>query len=394
MIQLSPHSRSRVSGSPAIREGPVAEDLRGVRHSVIYLVALLTVFGIIMVFSTTITIGPDVTKNHFIVRQILWALIAFFAMMLFASIDYHVYKKLALPGLLVAFVLLGLVLLPQIGTKVNGARRWFRFGGVGFQPSELAKLALIVFTAHFISETGLGIRKFFKGFLPPVALTGLAFWLILKEPDFGTGVLLAAIIFVMLIVAGAHWLYLTGSLVLSIPLFYHLIIASSYRRARFFAFLDPWKYHDTFGYHIIQSLIAIGSGGPFGLGLGASRQKLFFLPEIKTDFIFAIICEELGFIGAFIIIVLYLLLLRAGIKIAGRARDTFGFFLAFGVIMMVIVQAAVNIAVVTASVPTKGCTLPFISFGGSSLLIMMVGMGILMNVCKQAEAALLQEGGN
>jgi len=401
MIHLSADSGSRLSGSRPISENEAtgsnaaqAEDLRVARHSVICLVALLTVFGVIMVFSTTVAVGPDVTKNQFIVRQLLWALISFLAMMLFANVDYHIYRKLAFPGLLVAFALLGVVLLPQVGTKVNGARRWLRFGGFGFQPSEFARLALIIFTACFISEAGPRIRKFFTGFLPPVVLTGLAFLLILKEPDFGTAVLLGAIVFIMLIVAGAHWFYITTSLVLAVPLFYYLIIKSSYRAARFFAFLDPWKYPDTFGYHIIQSLIAIGSGGPFGLGLGASRQKLFFLPEIKTDFIFSIICEELGFIGAFIIIALYLLLLRAGMKIAWQARDRFGFFLAFGVTMMVIVQAAVNIAVVTACVPTKGCTLPFISFGGSSLLMMMVGMGILMNVSSRAEVALSQEGGN
>jgi cell division protein FtsW len=355
---------------------------------VICLVALLTVFGVIMVFSTTMTVGEGLTQNRFIMRQMLWACLAFGSMILFANIDYHVYEKLALPGLIVAFMLLGAVLLPQVGTRVNGARRWMRFGSIGFQPSELAKLALIIFTAYFVSRKGEGIRKFFKGYLPPIVLTGLAFLLILKEPDFGTGVIIGAIIFTMLLVGRAHWLHLSASAVLSVPLFYYLVVSTPYRRARFFAFLDPWKYPDTLGYHIIQSLIAIGSGGPLGLGLGASRQKLFFLPEAKTDFIFSIICEEMGFLGAVIIIGLYVLLLKQGIKVAQHAKDTFGFFLAFGMTMMVIIQAAVNIAVVTDTVPTKGCTLPFISFGGSSLLVMMIGMGILLNVCRCREKEL------
>jgi len=369
----------------------MAEDLRGTRHSIISLVALLSVVGIIMVFSTTMTLSEKMGENDYILRQIFFVLIGFSAMMLFSVIDYHIYRKMAIPIIIVAFALLGLVLVPGVGTMVNGARRWLRAGGIGFQPSEFAKLAVIIFTAHFISRRGDGIRRFLTGFVPPMAVAGAAFVIILLEPDFGTGALIGGIVLIMLIVGGAHWIHVLLSIALACPGFYYLIAMSPYRRSRFFAFLNPWKFPDTAGYHIIQSLIAIGSGGLFGLGLGASRQKLFFLPEATTDFIFAIICEELGFVGAIIVIGLYLLLLKKGIKVCKVAKDSFGFFLAFGIITMIIMQAATNIAVVTASVPTKGISLPFISFGGSSLIVMMTGIGIVLNVCRQAEAELLPE---
>jgi cell division protein FtsW len=291
-------------------------------------------------------------------------------------------------------VLLALVLVPGIGSRINGASRWLRIGplGLGFQPSELAKLSLVIFLAAFLSERMGTLGSFRKTLLPAVGAIGLVCVLILPEPDIGTTALVAAVSWVILFMAGAKLRYLLSPAPLA-ALVVLKVATSAYARARIEAWLDPWKHARESGYHIIQSLIAVGSGGVWGVGLGASRQKLHFLPEASTDFIFAILAEELGLVGVTVVLFLYTVFIAVGLAIARRAADTGGTLLALGITSMIALQTIINIGVVTQVLPTKGIPLPFISSGGSATIFMLIGVGILYNVAKRSAAAPALERG-
>ncbi len=355
-----------------------------IRNSLLALVTFLVALGLLMVYSTTIYISGNPFENPVFLKQCAWIVISFLAMLFFTTLDYHHLQKSALPVLLASLALLLAVLHPRIGTLAYGARRWIRFGaGIGVQPSEFAKVALILFTASWLSRKDRA-AKFLPGFFLPMSLAALAFVLILKEPDFGTGLLISVVILGLVLIAGARIIYAVLAMVAAVPGLAYLILSSDYRRHRFLAFLDPWKYSSDIGYHITQSLIALGSGGLTGAGIGASQQKFYYLPQAPTDFVFAILGEELGFLGGALVILLFVGFVWLGMRICISARDRFGFLLASGITLLVGLQAAVNIAVVTASVPTKGLSLPFIGYGGSSLFFTMVGVGILLNVASQA----------
>ena len=270
--------------------------------------------------------------------------------------------------------------------RVNGARRWFHVGPLSFQPAELAKVALIIFLAHILAKKADLVRRFLIGFLPPLLVCGLFSGLLLKQPDLGTAMIVGGITITMLFVAGTRFSFLAIAGLGALPIVYNTIVGTPWRLRRILAFLDPWQFRDTFGYQMAASLIAVGSGGLSGQGLGDSRQKLLFLPEAHTDYILAIIGEELGFIGISSVIALYALLILRGCLTAARSRDAFGLYLALGITAMFGLQAAFNIGVVLGALPTKGLTLPLLSFGGSTLVIDLCAIGILLNISRREPA--------
>lgn len=313
--------------------------------------------------------------------MLIGALLTFF----FMSIDYHKLKAYARPLLIISIILLVLVLIPGLGREVSGARRWFRFKFISFQPSELANLAIIIYVADFISRKGNLIKTFFKGFLPPMCALGLCAVLIIVQPDLGSTIAIGAVVLAMLFVAGVRPVYILSLILCSLPALYFLIFNVAYRRARILAFLNPWLDPRGSGFQIIQSQVALGSGGIFGVGLGHSKQKLFYLPAAHTDFIFSIIGEELGLLGTIGVIILFIIFIQQGIKVIKNTPDKFGYFLALGLVTMIAFRAVINIGVSCGVLPTKGLPLPFISYGGSSFIFDMVSVGILVNIARTGE---------
>jgi cell division protein FtsW len=307
--------------------------------------------------------------------------LAFVAM----SIDYKKFRKFAKPLLAISIVLLLFVLIPGFGREVSGARRWFRFKFISFQPSELANLAVIIYISDFVVRKREVLRSFVWGFMPTMMALAAVVLLILMQPDLGTTLALGCVVFTMLFVAGIRPAHLLSVILAGLPLLYLLIFRVPYRRMRIMAFLNPWADPKGSGFQIIQSQIALGSGGLFGVGLGHSKQKLFFLPAAHTDFIFSIIGEELGLIGTIGVIVLFIIFIQQGLKIIKHAPDKFGYFLSLGLVLLISLKAIVNIGVSCGVLPTKGLPLPFISYGGSSFVFDMISVGILMNIARAGE---------
>jgi cell division protein FtsW len=352
---------------------------------VIAVVGLLGI-GAVMTFSTTSKGDGPLVPIAF-VRQVLYAMVGVLCAVIFATrVDYHWLVRFKWAILGAAVGLLVLVLIPGVGYYVNGARRWFRLGPASFQPSEMAKLSLVIFLAGFLGAKGDDVKAFRKAFLPAMGCVGLVCILILREPDIGTTALLCMVSWIMLFVAGSRLLYLLAPVPAVIPLAIH-VMSTDYARKRIEIWINPWKDPLGAGYHIIQSLIAIGSGGTWGVGLGASTQKRYFLPESSSDFIFAILAEECGLVGATIVLVLYAAFIWAGIQIAMHARDREGRLLATGITSLIAFQAMINIGVVTKALPTKGIPLPFISAGGSAAVFFLIGVGILYNIARHADTA-------
>jgi len=343
--------------------------------------------GIVMIYSSTSIYAWETYHDSFffIKRHLAFlfigAILAYFMM----CIDYRKLKSIAKPLLLCAFILLMLVLIPGLGREVSGAQRWFRFKFISFQPSELANLAVIIYVADFISRRQAFMKSFWWGFMPPMFVLGINAILILLQPDLGTTVAISAVVLTMIFVAGVRLTYLFSLLLASLPALYVLIFSVPYRRMRILAFLNPWLDPRGSGFQIIQSQVALGSGGIFGVGLGHSKQKLFYLPAAHTDFIFSIIGEEMGLLGTIGVIILFILFIQQGIKIIKNAPDKFGYFLSLGLILMICLKAVINIGVSCGLLPTKGLPLPFISYGGSSLMFDMVAIGILLNIARTGE---------
>jgi len=281
-------------------------------------------------------------------------------------------------------ILLVLVLVPPFGVTINGTRRWIRLGPVSFQPAELAKLALVIYLAAFFARKRDEIGDFRRGVLPPLAVAGTLAALVFAQPDLGTCLTLVALTFGLLFLAGGRVRHLLIVVAPALPLLALAIWAAPYRLRRITAFVDPWADPRGSGFQIIQSWLALGNGGLVGQGVGASKQKLFYLPESHTDFIFAIIGEELGFVGAASIVLLFVVFAWRGLRIGLRAPDPFGTYLALGITVLVATQTVVNLGVVTGLLPTKGLPLPFISFGGSALLVTMLSTGVLLNISQHA----------
>ncbi|MEI5906082.1 stage V sporulation protein E [Bacillus spongiae] len=344
----------------------------------------LLALGLVMVYSASAVMAEYNFKDEFffLKRQMLFAGVGVAAMLFILTIDYWTWRNWAKLMLVVCFILLIVVLIPGIGVERNGSRSWIGVGAFSIQPSEFMKLAMIAFLAKYLSEDQKYITSFKKGVLPALLLVFTAFGLIMLQPDLGTGTVMVGTCIVMIFVAGAKishfaWLGLLGLLG-----FVGLVASAPYRIRRITSFLDPWNDPLDSGFQMIQSLYAIGPGGLFGLGLGESRQKYFYLPEPQNDFIFAIIAEELGFIGGTFVLLLFSLLLWRGIRIALGANDLFGTFLAVGIVSMIAIQVMINVGVVTGLMPVTGITLPFLSYGGSSLTLMLVAVGVLLNISR------------
>lgn len=353
---------------------------------IIVTLALLTI-GLIMVYSASAVWAAYKFEDSFffVKRQLLFAGAGVAAMFLVMNIDYLIWKTWSKVLLIVCFVLLVAVLIPGIGMERNGSRSWIGVGAFSIQPSEFTKLAMIAFLAKFLSENQKYITTIKKGLGPSLGLVFLAFGMIMLQPDLGTGTVMVGTCVVMIFVAGAKVMHFVWLGLIGLGGFVILVISAPYRIKRITSYLDPWEDPLGSGFQIIQSLLAIGPGGLFGLGLGQSRQKFFYLPEPQTDFIFAIISEELGFIGGSFVILLFALLLWRGIRIALGAPDLYGSFLAVGIISMVAIQVMINIGVVTGLIPVTGITLPFLSYGGSSLTLMLMAMGVLLNISRYSK---------
>ena len=362
-------------------------------HILLFVVVALMGVGLVMVYSaSSITSLAQMSDSlYYFKRQLIWVIVGLVAMLLTSGIPYNKLEKLAVPLLGLAIVLLIIVLIPGVARDIGGAKRWIRFGSIGFQPSEFAKICFVLYMAHSISARQKVIKNFLHGMLPDLFVTALVFLLIYKEPNLSTATLIGGTYYTMYFLGSGSLINLGALSGCGFVLVTSLIFQAGYRMKRFWAFIDPWENAKTSGYHIIQSLVAIGSGGIWGLGLGQSRQKFFILPERHTDFIFAITCEELGLIGGVAVLILFFILIWRGLYIASRAPNTFGFLTAAGITTVIGLQVIVNIGVVLSLMPTTGVTLPFISYGGSSTLFLAIGIGILLNISRYGSQDNLYE---
>lgn len=367
---------------------------RGYDKSLFFLMLLLMVFGALMIYSSTSVVTPlfakkKITEFYYFKRHLFTMALGTAALLIAYRLKPSLLKQLSVPLLVFSFVLLLLVFLPSIGVTAGGARRWIRLWPTTFQPSELVKLAMVIYLAQYMSAPAYQTEKF-GSFVTPVIVMAVFQVVFLMQPDFGATMSLGLLTFGMLFISGMRLRYLASVLVLALPVIYKLLL-EPYRLRRITSFLDPWKDPQGSGFQLIQSFISLGSGGITGLGLGESKQKLSFLPASHTDFIFCLVGEELGLIGATIVIVLFLLLFVRGITIAHRAEDRFRIYLAYGLTMMISIQALINFAVVTGMVPTKGLPLPFMSYGGSALLVNMAVIGMLLRISKGDDEVIAED---
>lgn len=345
---------------------------------------LLSVFGVIMIYSASY-IWAEYKYNNpykYVINQGIFMIIGIILMIIISKIDYKIYEKYSNKLLFGCLILLVLVLIPGIGTVRNGSRSWFGIGSLGIQPSEFTKLALIIFTSKYLVKNKDNMKLFFKGLLPILIVVFLVFGLIMLQPDFGTGTIIVMSIMGLLFVGGMNMGFLFKGAVVGIMGIVGLILIAPYRLQRILSFLDPWSDPLGSGFQIIQSMYAIGPGGLLGMGFGNSIQKHFYLPEPQTDFIFSIISEEFGFAGVLIISMLFLILIISGFMISRKQIDLFGKFLSFGITFQLAFQTILNLMVVVGLIPVTGVTLPFLSYGGSSLLITLCSMGIILNISR------------
>jgi cell division protein FtsW len=341
----------------------------------------LTAFGVVMVFSAGAAFAAKTYNDwtFFLKRELIYGAAGLVAFVFALRTDYSVYRRLTYPLLFLALGLLGGVLL--VGSKVGGAVRWFKLGPLSFQPSELAKFALVLYLSWLLARKAEKVREFSMGFLPPLLMTGMFLGLLLLQPDFGTAVILGVIAMGLLFVAGTRAQYILLAVLVAAPVGWKVFITGTpWRMRRMLAFLNPWQFRREGGYQLYESLLSIGSGEVVGQGLGHGKQKLFFLPEAHTDFILAIVGEELGLLGILFVVIGFGLLVWRGLVASVRARDVFGSYLAFGLSALFGLQALVNMAVVMGLLPTKGLALPFISYGGTSLVMSLFMAGVLANI--------------
>jgi cell division protein FtsW len=350
--------------------------------TLLFPVLFLVGMGIVMVYSASSALAMKKygTDLYFIQKQAIFAVAGFLALVLFIHLPYKIYRAMAYPVLMVALFFLILIHIPGIGHSAGGSKRWITLAGFSFQPSEFAKLALIIFLAYSLDKKKERMKEFSIGFMPHIMIAGLLCSLIIVQPDFGTVVIIGMITTVMLFIGGAKLTHLFGMLLLLIPAGAMFMTTAEYRVRRLMSFWDPWKYPLDEGYQVVNSLMAFGNGGIWGKGMGKGVQKLFYLPEPHTDFIFSVIGEELGLVGVLLILVLYFWIVCRGLMISLKVEDTFGSLLAAGITISLGLQVFVNMGVTLGLLPTKGLTLPFLSYGGTSLIFSMVSVGILMNI--------------
>ena len=346
------------------------------------IVTIMALYGIIMIYSAS-SVWAQYKFNdafHFAKYQFIFFIISFLCMLIVKKIDYNLYKRHSNKILLLSLILLILVLIPGIGTLRNGSRSWFKIGPFGLQPSEIAKVSLIIFLSKYLEKNQNNLSNIKKSILPVLGIISLFFGLIMLEPDFGTGMVIVLSLMLILFISGVKLKFFASLGILGILGIAGLIIIAPYRLKRIISFLNPWSDPLGSGYQIIQSLYAIGPASLLGLGFGKSIQKQFYLPEPQTDFIFAIICEEFGIVGAISVIALFISLFYIILKISLKQNNLFAKYLSFGLGMQIILQGALNLCVVTSLIPVTGVTLPFFSYGGSSLLVSMISIGIILNI--------------
>jgi cell division protein FtsW len=345
-------------------------------------VVTLVGVGVVMVYSASAIVAADRFHDpfFFLKKQLFWALLGLAGLWVGMLLDYRWLERLVIPLLVLSFALLVLVLVPPFGQSINGTRRWFHVGPVSFQPVELAKFALVLYLASFLTRRQEAIGRFRDGLLPVLLVAGGMAALTLLQPDLGNSLALIILTLALAYLAGARAWHMLAIAACAAPVVMVLIAMKPYRWRRMVAFMNPWDDPQGSGFQIIQSFLALGSGGWLGVGLGDSKQKLFYLPEPYTDFIFAIIGEELGLVGATTIVAHFALVVWRGLRVGLRAPDAFGAYLGLGLTIMLATQILVNLGVVTGVLPTKGLPLPFISFGGSALLMTLFSAGVLLNI--------------
>ena len=351
-------------------------------------VVVLLSIGVVMIYSTSAIYAQEKFSDsyYFLKRQALWVVLGLAGFAFAVNIDYHRLRVYSAVFLLISIAMLVLVFVPTFGKSAGGAMRWLRLGPVTFQPSEMVKLAIVLYMADTLARRQRWIEQFWKSLALPLFVFFVVLSLIILQPDLGTTILIGLIVVIMIFAAGVRFRYLLPLALASLPAVYLLVFSSGYRKRRIISFLNPWADPEGTGFQIIQSFIALGSGGLTGMGLAQSRQKFYYLPAAHTDFIFSIIGEELGIIGSAAIVSLFLVLVILGIRICMRAPDIYGHLLALGIVSIISLQAIINIAVVTGSLPTKGLPLPFISFGGSNMIFNLIAIGVLMNIGRHAES--------
>lgn len=355
--------------------------------TILILAICLTCFGVLMVYSSSslMALRDHGDSLYYLKRQATYAALGIGVMLVTMHINYNVWRKLAIPLLILSTILLAAVFVPGLGSTAGGAARWIRFPGFSFQPSEAAKIALIFYLAHSATKKEDRIKDFKYGYIPYMCVLIVWLGLMLAQRDLGGAAIMAVVTAMMLLIAGTRWRFLLLSLVAIVPAGVATVMAQEYRMRRIMAFLDPWADPLGSGFQIIQSWMGFGLGGLTGAGLGEGEQKRFYLPEAHTDFIFSVIGEELGFITVVLLICMYLCIVVIGLRVSMRAKDGFGRLSAFGISLLLGMQAFANMAVVMGIVPNKGLVLPFLSYGGSSLLCTLFSMGVLMNISSYVE---------
>ena len=366
-------------------------NMKSIDYLLLCALVILLFIGIVMVYSSSSYYAlyqKDIyNTDYYFLKEIMWSVVGIVGMFITMSIDYHIYKKITPWLVIVTLVLLVLVLF--IGANINGAVRWIRLGPLSFQPSELAKYVLVLYLALLIDKRKNKIKQFLGGTIYYLCIAAVFAVLILLEKNLSITAIVMMVAFIMILVGGAKISHLASIIPVGLAAGIALIFSQSYRLQRLTSFLNPWADPSGDSYQLIQSLYALGSGGIFGVGLGNSRQKALFMPEPHNDFIFAIIGEELGLIGCIVIIIIFMFIVLRGVIIAIKARDNYGFFLAVGIISVIAIQAIINIAVVSGSMPVTGVPLPFVSYGGTSLVFNLGAMGILLNISRQSKEEII-----
>ena len=364
--------------------------MRSLRRGFLVTTALLVVTGIVMVYSTSAIYAKEFygDPSFFLKRHLMYLAVGLLLSGWVLTVDSWKIRKYAKPIMGIVLLLLLAVLVPGVGAKISGARRWFRFGPVSVQPSEIAQLAIMLYLADVLNRKKAHLDSFFHGILPPMIVLGATVCLILAEPDLGTSVAIVVVAFLLLFIAGVKGTKLLPFLLASVPAVIALVALKPYRLRRIMAYLNPWADPEGAGFQLIQSLVALGSGGLFGVGLGESKQKLFYLPAAHTDFIFSVIGEELGLVGLTVLIIIMGVFVWYGVKLALRAPDNFGTFAGLGIVMLLLLEALIHIGVSTGAIPTKGLPFPFVSYGGSALVANLVSVAVLLNITRPHPAAV------
>lgn len=372
--------------STDVRREPIVLEPRHGEFLLIAGTAVLVALGFVMVLNTSYFYARDRFGDPYLFTRKHLAAVALGSMALLAAwrIPVRTWRRLTYPLLLLSLVALTAVLVPGLGVVRGGARRWLQLAGLTLQPSEFAKIVVALYLAHSLTKKGERVRTFWTGYLPHLVVVGSSVGLIVLEPDFGTAVLLAVFVFLMLVANGARWSHLGGTGALALVAASIGALFVDYRWQRLVSFLDPWQDPQRAGFQLVQSLLAFGAGGVYGVGLGAGRQKMFYLPEAHTDFVFSVIGEELGLVGTLGVLFVFGLIAAGGFRLVRRHPDPYAANLALGLTSMILLQAAVNMAVAVGLLPTKGLALPFLSYGGSALTVNMMEVGVLLSIAREA----------